>query len=61
MKTMTVELYSNSGNKVTEFENIEKVTVFDKGYLKIHYKDGDVVRIVETNLPFIYYDGFKEE
>lgn len=61
MKTMTVELYSNSGNKVDEFENIQKVTVFDKGYLKIHYKDGKKIRIVETNLPFIYYDGVKDE
>jgi hypothetical protein len=59
MKNMTVELYSNSGNKVAEFPNIEKVTVFDKGFIKIEYKEDGKTRIVESNLPFIYYDGVK--
>jgi hypothetical protein len=60
MKTMTVELYSNSGEKVAEFNNIESVTVFDKGYVKITYRDEDKIRIVESNLPFIYYDGVED-
>lgn len=60
MKTMTVEFF-NAGEKVATIENIEKVTVFDKGYIKVAYNDKDVVRIVESNLPFIYYDGVKGE
>jgi len=61
MKTMMVELYSNSGNKVAEFKNIESVTVFDRGFIKIKYKDGDKICIIESNLPFIYYNGTKRE
>lgn len=59
MKNMIVELYSNSGNKVAEFENIQKVTIFDKGFIKIEYSEDGETRIVESNLPFIYYDGIK--
>ena len=60
MKTMTVVLYSNSGDKINEIENIDRVTVFDN-YIRVHYRDGDKIRILETNLPFIYYDGVKNE
>ena len=60
MKSMTVSFY-NGGAQVTEIKEVIKITVYDKGYIRVEYKDGDEIRIIESNLPFIYYDGVKDE
>jgi len=52
----TVQLYSD-GKKIADIENVKDVVAFDKGYIRIHYKEGDEIRMVETNMPFIYYNG----
>lgn len=61
MKTKTIELYPNSGDLI-EIKKVISVTVFDiKGFVKIKFKEGGKIRIIETNMQFVYYDGVEDE
>lgn len=52
----TVQIFS-SGKMVAEFTDVEKVVLFSGNFVKIYYKENGKTRIVETNMPYIFYDG----
>jgi hypothetical protein len=55
-KVNIVELHS-AGVLVDSFYNVKQISIHD-GYIEIRYVDEDGRdRKVNTNLPYIYYDG----
>jgi hypothetical protein len=56
----TVVVYAGNGAEVAKFNDVERITLFDKNYMKIYYKESGKTHIVETNMSYIFYDGMKE-
>lgn len=54
----TVEFYSPSGQRINTITNVERVTIF-QGYIRVTYREEKKIKVLESNLPFIYYDGEK--
>jgi hypothetical protein len=56
----TVVVYTGNGVEVAKFNDVQRITLFDKNYVKIYYNENGKTHIVETNMSYIFYDGVKE-